>query len=112
MSRPCPGEKQIILIYIIAIAAASICNCCIFLLSVSHSIVFVSVGENDIFPEEFSKFLIGRSDVRKMFLEKIKFSFAPDSRPVFPVTTFASVYEKCARAASLMPLTQHRKPVG
>ena len=29
-----------------------------------------SVGENDIFPEEFSKFLIGRSDVRKMFLEK------------------------------------------
>ena len=44
--------------------------------------------------------------------EKIKFSFAPDSRPVFPVTTFASVYEKCARAASLMPLTQHRKPVG
>jgi hypothetical protein len=29
-----------------------------------------SVGENDIFPEEFSKFLIGRADVRKMFLDK------------------------------------------
>jgi len=29
-----------------------------------------SVGQNDIFPEEFSRFLIGREDVRKMFLEK------------------------------------------
>ncbi|MEM6264497.1 MAG: isocitrate dehydrogenase kinase/phosphatase-domain containing protein, partial [Bacteroidota bacterium] len=28
-----------------------------------------SVGENDIFPEEFRRFLIGRKEVRQMFLE-------------------------------------------